>query len=52
MNSLEGDLWLARKFINFLDDDDDANVNMPSKGTKKFEIYELELDLQRGKIRQ
>lgn len=51
VKSLEGDLWLVRKFIGFPDDDtDDEDSNLPSSGTKRFEVYKLELDLQSGKL--
>ncbi|XP_058784132.1 F-box protein SKIP23-like [Vicia villosa] len=47
VKSLEGDLWLVRKFIGYPDDDE-----MPSSGAEKFEVYKLELDLQSGKLIQ
>jgi len=53
VESLEGDLWLVRKFIGFLDDDiDDEDIILPSSGTKRFEVYKLELDLKSGKLIQ
>jgi hypothetical protein len=53
VESLEGDLWLVRKFIGFPDDDNpDEERNLPSSGTKGFEVYKLELDLQSGKLIQ
>jgi hypothetical protein len=47
VKSLEGDLWIVRKFIGFPDNDD-----LPSSGTKTFEVYKLELDLESGKLTQ
>jgi hypothetical protein len=53
VESLEGDLLLVRKFIGFPDDDNpDEERNLPSSGTKEFEVYKLELDLQSGKLIQ
>jgi len=53
VKSLEGDLWLVRKFIGFPDDDtDDEDSNLPSSGAKRFEVYKLELDLESGKLIQ
>ncbi|PNX97743.1 cyclin F-box [Trifolium pratense] len=47
VESLEGDLLLVRKWIGFPDDDnEDEERNLPSSGTKGFEVYKLELDLQ------
>ncbi|XP_058784071.1 F-box protein SKIP23-like [Vicia villosa] len=51
VKSLEGDLWLVRKFIDFGDEDDEDNVE-PSHGTKRFEVYNLKLDLQTGELLQ
>ncbi|XP_058776363.1 F-box protein SKIP23-like [Vicia villosa] len=47
VESLEGDLWLVRKFISYPEDD-----NLPSSGAKKFEVYKLELDFQSAKLIQ
>ncbi|XP_045799154.1 probable F-box protein At1g44080 [Trifolium pratense] len=53
VESLEGDLLLVRKWIGFPDDDnEDEERNLPSSGTKGFEVYKLELDLQSGKLIQ
>jgi hypothetical protein len=53
VESLEGDLWLVRKFIGFPgDDDEDEENDLPSSGTRGFEVYKLELDLQSGKLIQ
>ncbi|KAJ1407825.1 hypothetical protein SESBI_24014 [Sesbania bispinosa] len=46
VKSLEGDLWLVRRFI---DCDDDSGQSI---GTKRFEVYKLELDAQSGKLLQ
>ncbi|KEH42241.1 hypothetical protein MtrunA17_Chr1g0181301 [Medicago truncatula] len=50
VESLEGDLWLVRKFIGYGDDDIDEDINPPSCGTERFEVYKLELDLKSGKL--
>ncbi|CAL5202216.1 unnamed protein product [Lathyrus oleraceus] len=47
VKSLEGELWLVRKFIDFPEDDE-----MPSIGAEKFEVYNLELDHQSGKLKR
>ncbi|XP_058771935.1 F-box protein SKIP23-like [Vicia villosa] len=53
VESLEGDLWLIRKFISYPPHDFvDENRNNHSNGTKRFEVYKLELDLQSGKLKQ
>ncbi|XP_045822335.1 uncharacterized protein LOC123915238 [Trifolium pratense] len=60
VKSLEGDLWIIRRFIDFPDDfdeDDDDDDGYDSNGdrrsgTRRFEVYKLELDLQTGKLIQ
>ncbi|XP_058784118.1 F-box protein SKIP23-like [Vicia villosa] len=52
VKSLEGDLWLVRKFIGFPGDEDDEYNIEPSSGTERFEVYNLELDLQTGELIQ
>ncbi|PNX96577.1 cyclin F-box, partial [Trifolium pratense] len=57
VESLEGDLWLVRKFIGFPDysdedEDEDDERDISSTGTEGFEVYKLELDLQSGKLIQ
>ncbi|XP_050876960.1 F-box protein SKIP23-like, partial [Lathyrus oleraceus] len=49
VKSLEGDLWLVRKFIDFPEGEDNID---PSRGTKRFEVYNLELDFQTGELIQ
>ncbi|XP_058784058.1 F-box protein SKIP23-like [Vicia villosa] len=49
VKSLEENLWLVRKFIDFPDGEDNLD---PSTGTKKFEVYNLKLDLQTGELIQ
>ncbi|KAJ1397683.1 hypothetical protein SESBI_31618 [Sesbania bispinosa] len=44
VKSLEGDLWLVRRFMDY-NDDDDQRI-----GTEGFEVYKLELDAQSGKL--
>ncbi|KAJ1407824.1 hypothetical protein SESBI_24013 [Sesbania bispinosa] len=48
VKSLEGDLWLVRRFINRYD----AYIGIRTTGTKRFEVYKLELDAQNGKLLQ
>jgi hypothetical protein len=53
VKSLEGELWLVNKFIGYpelVDGDDDRFIH--SSGTKRFEVYKLELDIQSGKLIQ
>ena len=51
VESLEGDLWLVRKFIGFFNEDiNDEDINLPSSGTKRFEVYKLKLDHKSGKL--
>ncbi|XP_058784119.1 putative F-box protein At3g25750 [Vicia villosa] len=52
VKSLEGDLWLVRKFIGYHGDEDDEDNIEPSSGAKRFEVYNLELDLQTGELIQ
>ncbi|XP_058779408.1 F-box protein At2g26160-like [Vicia villosa] len=52
VKSLEGDLWLVRKFIGYHGDEDDEDNTEPSSGTKRFEVYNLELDVQTGELIQ
>ncbi|CAJ2639785.1 unnamed protein product [Trifolium pratense] len=50
VKSLEGDLWLIRRFIDFPDDfdeddeedDDDDSSGTRRSGTRRFEVYKLE----------
>ena len=51
VKSLEGEVWLVRKFIGLPDDDDEDSI-LSSSGTERFEVYKLELDLQSGKLMQ
>jgi hypothetical protein len=49
VKSLEGELWLVKKFIDF------SRYNgyvHNSSGTQRFEVYKLELNLQTGKLIQ
>jgi hypothetical protein len=52
VKSLEGDLWLVKKFIGYPDHAEDDDRYYPSSGAKRFEVYKLELDLQCGKLIQ
>ncbi|XP_058784106.1 F-box protein SKIP23-like [Vicia villosa] len=52
VKSLEGDLWLVRKFMGYPGDEDDEDNVEPSNGAKRFEVYNLELDLQTGELIQ
>jgi hypothetical protein len=47
VESLEGDLFLVKKWAEFPDDDD-----LPCSGTEDIEVYKLELDLQSDKLIQ
>ncbi|XP_058751891.1 putative F-box protein At5g55150 [Vicia villosa] len=52
VKSLEGQLWLVRKFIGYHGDEDDEDNIEPSGGAKRFEVYNLELDFQTGELIQ
>ncbi|XP_061341415.1 putative F-box protein At3g25750 [Gastrolobium bilobum] len=50
VKSLEGDLWMVKRFLGFYFTSEDSDVT--STGTKRFEVYKLELDFQSGKLLQ
>ncbi|KAJ1382989.1 hypothetical protein SESBI_43804 [Sesbania bispinosa] len=50
VKSLEGDLWMVRRFLAFEDVPD--NVLPHSIGTKNFKVYKLELDPESGRLLQ
>ncbi|XP_058784094.1 F-box protein SKIP23-like [Vicia villosa] len=52
VKSLEDDLWLVRKIMGYPGDEDDEDNVEPSNGAKRFEVYNLELDLQTGELIQ
>ncbi|CAI8596625.1 unnamed protein product [Vicia faba] len=52
VKSLQGDLWLVRKFIGFPGDEDDEDNIEPSSGTERFEVYNLELDIHTDQLIQ
>ncbi|XP_061345351.1 putative F-box protein At4g22660 [Gastrolobium bilobum] len=54
VKSLEGDLWMVRRFLGsrFFDEDNTEDSDVYSTGTERFEVYKLELDFQSGKLLQ
>ncbi|KAJ1410408.1 hypothetical protein SESBI_21902 [Sesbania bispinosa] len=50
VKSLEGDLWMVRRFLAFEDVTDNAYSH--SIGTKNFKVYKLELDPESGRLLQ
>lgn len=50
VKSLEGDLWMVRRFLAF--EDGEHIYRYCNKGTQSFQVYKLELDIQSGKVRQ